>query len=456
MNKITRRQFDAFCYSRQPLIRVISREMGWYEACDRKILATIIFDNTDSDYNVVVLGRDAQKVFRWIDGGASFRTKEEAEKALAACVEKYKNDGCEFYPQGDEQAVPNEILVPCVDDKILHPYFKILVNEPRYEAARNLIKEIAYTFVDVDGNYIREFQTRGFDARLWELYLYVYLHNAGFQINRDYPAPDYRVAFFGEECFIEAVTVNPSENPHRPDPAPPKSAEDVVELTRDYLPMKFGSALYSKLQKRYWEKEHVSGKPLILAIHDFHMPGSMTWSRNGLSDYLYGVRSQIGTDAAGNSIAVYEKVKEHSWCGKTIPSAFFNQAGAEHISAVLFSNAATITKFNRMGKLAGMGSKDIKMIRTGVLFNPAPDALEPIPFWWDVDSPEYEESWSDSMIMFHNPRARIQVPPTCFGDISHVVFDADRGKFMGHFQPYDVLNSITVVISKTGDTTRDP
>jgi hypothetical protein len=456
MKSITRRQFDAFCYSREPLIRVISREVAWYEAFDRKILATIIFDNTDSDYSFIVLGRDAQRIFRWIDGGVSFRTQKEAEEALVACVEKYRNDGKELYPQGDEQAVPNEILVPCVEDKCLHPYFKLLVNEPRFEAARNLIKEIAYTFVDVDGNYIREFQTRGFDARLWELYLYVYLHNASFQINRDYPAPDYHVSFFGEECFIEAVTVNPSENPQRPDPPVPKTDSDVIELTRDYLPIKFGSALHSKLQKRYWEKEHVRGKPLILAIHDFHMPGSMTWSRTGLSDYLYGIRSRPGKDAEGSSIVVLEKVKEHSWHGKTIPSAFFCQPDTEHVSAVLFSNAATITKFNRMGKLAGLGSKNVRMIRTGVLFDPDPAALQPIPFACDVDSPEYEESWSDSMVLFHNPHARIPVPPMCFGDISHVLFDSRREEFVGHYQPYDVLNSITLVISTTEEIKDSP
>ncbi len=31
-------------------------------------------------------------------------------------------------------------------------------------------------------------------------------------------------------------------------------------------------------------------KPLIIAIHDFHMTGSMGWSRTALSEYLYGRR----------------------------------------------------------------------------------------------------------------------------------------------------------------------
>jgi len=429
---------------------VISDEVAWYEAFDRKILATIVYDRTDSDYGFVVLGRDTQKIFRCIDLSLNIRSQADAEEALRVCIEKYKDDGKMLYPQGDEKEVPNEILVPLVNDEELHPYFRLLVNEPRFEAARNLIKEIVYTFVDVDGNYIKEFQTNGFDARLWELYLYVYLHNAGFTINRDYSSPDYQVSFFGEEFFVEAVTVNASQNPDRQDAPQPKTHKDVLGLTNDYLPIKFGSPLFSKLSKRYWEKDHVKGKPFIIAIHDFHMPGSMTWSRSGLSEYLYGIRIRLGRDTEGKDVAVSEKVKEHSWHGKTIPSNFFSQPYAEYISAILFSNAATITKFNRMGKLAGMGSKDIKLIRAGDLFNPNPNSLHPIPFSMDVDSPEYEESWSDSMIMYHNPNAKFPVNHDCFGDISHTWFDKEKQEFFGYHQPYDVLHSVTLTFQANG------
>lgn len=451
IRKITKRQFDAFCYSRQPLVRIIAKEVAWYEALNRKLLVTVLYDYTDGDYGIIVLGRDASKVYRWIDSGPQFYdTQQKAEAAISNVIKQYENDGNEFYRQGDEKSSPNEILIPCVKENELHAYFKILINEPRFEAARNLIKEIAYTFVDVDGNYIKEFQTHGFDARLWELYLYVYLHNAGFEIRRDYSAPDYHVCFFGEEAFIEAVTVQATQTPQMLVPEQPKDQDEVLRLTNDYLPIKFGSALFSKLQKKYWEKDHVKGKPLVLAIHDFHMPGSMSWSRAGLSEYLYGIRSRIGINSEGQEIAIHEKINEHCWNGKSIPSNFFSQPETEHISAVLFSNAATITKFNRMGKLAGLGSQNIRMIRVGDMFNPDASALRPLPFRLDVDSPEYEESWSDSLIMYHNPRAKIPVNTKCFNDISHMFYDIKNEKFYGYYQPYDVMNSMTIVISPTG------
>lgn len=426
---------------------MMSKEVSWFEAGDRKLLATVIFDQVDSDYGHIILGRDSRRMFRCISVSKKFfDTQEEAETYLESELAEYQNDGNELYPQGDEKKTPNEILEPVVKEEKLHPHFRVLANEPRFEAARNLIKEAVYSYVDPDGHYIKEFQTNGFDARIWELFLYIYLYDAGFEFIHGNAAPDYHVSFYGNDCFIEAVTVNPTQNPSRPDAEEPQTKEDVLRLTDDYLPIKFGSTLYSKLQKKYWELEHAQGKPIIIAIHDFHMSGSMGWSRTALSEYLYGRRIRLIETEEGKEI-VDEKIEKHIWEEKEIPSSFFSLPDAENISAILFCNAATITKFNRMGKLAGLGSKDVKLIRHGYLFNPDPKAFEPIPFAVDVDSPDYEESWSDSIMMYHNPKAKHPVNPDWFSTISHTWLDEQEDEFRGYHQPYDVLSSITVTLS---------
>jgi hypothetical protein len=58
--------------------------------------------------------------------------------------------------------------------------------------------------------------------------------------------------------------------------------------------MKFGSSLTSKLNKKdkdgapYWERGAAAGKPFMLAIADFHVPGdtenvgSMTYTQSAL------------------------------------------------------------------------------------------------------------------------------------------------------------------------------
>ena len=39
---------------------------------------------------------------------------------------------------------------------------------------------------DADGNLIEQFQTSGFDARIWELYLFAALSEAGYGIDRSF------------------------------------------------------------------------------------------------------------------------------------------------------------------------------------------------------------------------------------------------------------------------------
>lgn len=463
LKEITKKQFDAYCYVRQPLIRAYAKEIAWFEAKDRKLLAFIIFDRTDSDFGYIILGRDARNLFRCISVSSEFfSTPESAFQNLEIAITEFIDDGLDCYPQGDETEPPYEIFNPVVPEDKQHPYFKTLVTERRFEAARNLIREIAYSFVDVDGNYIQQFQSTGFDTRLWELYLYVYFYNSGFEFNNKFQSPDYYINRFGYECTIEAVTVGANPEFDAPNAIDPK---DIIELSKDYLPIKYGSALYSKLNKNppYWKLEHVKEKPFILAIHDYHksadmeMPGSMTWTRAGLANYLYGIRDEVTIDENGHVKPVFQapykepviktvKTTEHSFKHKTIPSRFFWLPNSEHVSAVLYSNAATITTFNRMGKLAGLGSKDIKMIRQGMRAHPDSNSFFPAPFAADVDDPSYEEAWGDSIVMYHNPNALHPVDPDAFPDISHINYDEENEEFMAIRNPNEVFSSVTFVM----------
>jgi hypothetical protein len=174
----------------------------------------------------------------------------------------------------------------------------------------------------------------------------------------------------------------------------------------------------------------------------------MVFSEGALQDYLYGIR--LSFDAKGQ-IAV-SKIKEHVWQGKKIPSGFFNLPDAENISAVLFANSATVSKFNRMGKLGGFGGSDVKMARMGWLRNPDPFATEPIPFNIDVDSPEYFEYWRESISMFHNPRAKFPIDWSYFPGITHVTWSDEDKTYQGQYEDHHVFGSIThiAMMSKEG------
>ena len=441
---LTRRQFDAYCYCRMPLVRYTTEEIEWYSLFKNNLLGIVVRDVTDKDYGFVILGRDTRKLFRAIETCNEFYSSPSlARKALAKKLsESYLGKVKAVYPQDDEVEPTLNLFDQIIPEDQQHHAYKVLANEPRYEAARNIVSEIANSFIDNDGHYEREFQSVNFQARLWELYLHIYFHNQGLLIENNHASPDFEVEFFGEKYFIEAVTVNPSNNPERLDLPPPKTDDEINERLNDFMPIKFGSSLYSKLCKKYWEKEHVNGNPIILAIHDYHNNNAMTWSRTALSEYLYGIRTRIV-----NGKAKVSKINVHKWEDKEIPSGFFYQNNAENISAILFSNQATIPKFNRMGKIGGLGSTNVKMIRNGFLYNPDPNAIYPIPFSKDLDDPDYEESWSDGLIMFHNPNAKYPVNPDTFNDISHI-FYSEKDGFTGYHQPYDVLGSMTIVVTE--------
>lgn len=464
LKEISKRRFDALCYVRNPLTTMMSREVTGFEIFDRKLLAIIIFDLTDKDFGFIILGRDTRKLFRAIEVLTNFfATPEEAIASLAETAEQYENDGLDVYPQDDELEPPTELFQLTIKEEKQHPYFRVLKEEERFEAARNLLKEIAYSFVDVDGNYLQQFQSDGFDSRLWELFLHVYFYSAGFEVDNNHQAPDFCLNKFGYECCVEAVTVG--ANPDFDQPNPGGGAE-IAELSQDYLPIKFGSALYNKINRKnqYWDMPHVKGKPFILAIHDYHVPadgdatGSMTWSRAGLVNYLYGMRDVVEVqdgrvvgskmvDSKSGPIPLIEKIEFHTFGHKTIPSNFFEQPNAEHVSAVLYTNSATITTFNRMGKLAGLGSEEVKMFRTGVRLGEVEGEAAFVPFSNDVDDPDYEEAWSDGLIMYHNPNALFPVDPDCFHDISHARINPDNGELEYGFEPNHVYSSATFVFS---------
>lgn len=323
----------------------------------------------------------------------------------------------------------------------MHRNFKIVAEGDHHAAARRMIEEVALAFVDVDGNYVKDFQTTGFNARLWELGLFAFLYEQQFAIPREYDRPDFYITKWGYPIGIEATTVNPTEG----DPPPyPSSEEELKQLRNDFMPVKFGSALHSKLQKKYWELEHMKDVPLILAVHDFCADNSMVWSAPALGDYLYGVRHSWKKSADGKLEITETAITEHVWKTKRIPSGFFNLPGSEHVSAVLFSNSTTVSKFNRLGVLAGFGPSNIRIFRTGVRHDFDPNATEGIPFHEEVVPGEYDEDWSHGMQLFHNPKARISIPQEFFQGCAHHFFD---GKRRASFLPDGFIHeSITQVM----------
>ena len=217
------------------------------------------------------------------------------------------------------------------------------------------------------------------------------------------------------------------------------------------MPIRFGSALYSKLSRKtpYWELEHVKGHPLIFAVADFHENQSMTWTSPALLEYLYGVTHDFLFDEAGQLVITPLKIETHEYDSKTIPSGYFFQPGAENVSAVLFSSSGTISKFNRMGRLAGFGPSNQRIYRTGVRHRHDPNAALPIPFFHEVKQGVVTETWAEGLSMFHNPPAVQQVTPDMFPSIAHHFFE--NGQVKSLLPEFHIYSSFTWNWMLTGD-----
>ena len=381
------------------------REVAWFETDDSRVLATLVFD-TDGEFSSVILARDGRERFRAI---AVTNPSESADKAMAMLDSKLEQllpqvDGLRI--QGDEVGKSIDFFVPRVREEKLHSSYRRLASGDDFAAARSVINELMRWYEDVDGNFIEQFQTTGFDSRVWELYLFATLNEAGLHVERPSPAPDLLVHSIFGEFALEATTIQPSmpAKRHAASPPVPHTLEDLETYVRHYLPIRYAGPLTAKLRHEYWSKPSVSGKPLVFAIQDFHAPLSMVYSFPALPIYLYGLIQVPRRDAAGQLIVDATRIEHHTWGTKVVPSGFFSLPGAEHISAVIFNNAGTLNKFNRIGVGAGFGVNNITLVQSGLLWDPDPNASDPIPFE-RVVAEGHPETWIEGMDVFHNPNA---------------------------------------------------
>jgi len=416
-----------------------------------RVLGMVIMDLTDRDYNFVILARDERGRFRAVDVGETYFTRRMAEVALAKRLPEVNDWEDVAFEQGDVIGRSLDLFTPLVPADRLHPDFLTLANGPAFSAAREVIAEMANVFDDPDGNFVRDFQTTGFNSRLWELYLFAALVEEGFKLDKSHPQPDFIASTSVQTIAIEATTVNPSlgDDGKPVDPPQPERSEDLAELLRDYMPIKFGSPLFQKLKKKDWERSHVKGLPYVIAITDFHGPQTMTWSGSALSSYLFGLQLEFRSTPDGGLSWFYLPIEKHTHGTKSIPSGFFDQPDSENVSAVLFTNAGTLPKFNRMGALANFGDPDVRLIRRGTALNPDPQSGVPFQVSIDIDDPSYHQRWADELQVFHNPRTRYPLDGRLFPAATHHFLEDGEIKSYRHAPTW--LGSMTLILMPNTD-----
>lgn len=435
----------------------MTTEVSWWSDLDGKIIGTVFIDGVDRDYAWAMLARDLRGQFRWIDGNASLRSERVATAELRIAIEEKCRapDFSGWEPQGDE--AEGRLLDLFEDrgvaDAKLHKYYLELRDRPGRTPARMVFNAISPWLITSDPHLVKEFQESQFDQRLWEIYLWATFRDQGYDVEHRV-APDLIVTSPWYGFAVEATTVGPSTAGPLAKHPEPRTRDEIAAFLVDYMPMKFGGPLTSKLSKvdaqgrHYWQMPGAGGLPFVLAIADFHkaaapgMPGSMCYSQGALYSYLYGLRATAEL-IDEQAVYHYEPVAQHSYNGKVIPSGFFALPGSENVSAVLFSNAATLAKFDRIGVRAGFAPDKHKYFRVGFMFDPDPTSLIGIPFKVDVSDPAYDEYWGDEIQIFHNPRAVQPLAEEALPDATH--YWLKEGQLVVKARGGSVLSSMTLI-----------
>lgn len=405
---INKKLFDIYLlFTREPFVQYFSKELEFYSNGNGGLLGLISLDLTDNDYYGCILSRDKSKQYRAELVVASLPTIEEARNWID---ENMSNDSITFHDNTHEYF---DLFQDLNNEEKQHPYFKLLKSNIALSSALEAVKEVSYHYKDIDGNFIDQFQSEnGFDSRVWELFLFCFFREQFFSFKRNFNAPDYMVEKFNQEIAVEAVIVSRKTEIE----SELKSPEEIQKKLDNETPLLFGNALFDKMKKKYWEKEHVKDKPFVIAIADFHDTMSMTWTYNALLDYLYGYRYEHSFNKKGELIVKPVKIGDYTKPnGTKIPSGFFFQPDSENVSAIIFSSCGTLSKFNRMGKQAGLGSEIPTLIRIGTFYNHEPNADKPNFITYQVNE-DSNETWSEGTVVFHNPNAKIPLNPAFFDD----------------------------------------
>jgi hypothetical protein len=250
MKRLSRLRFDALAgYIRDPRSALVSEELAWYGEQDERVLGVILRDTVDDDYVSIVLGRDERQCFRAVDVDSSLPSFSGAKRTLNSAIERWTTRPDEDFYQDVGHGSAMGFFRPVARRERLNVTFETVYESLSYSPAKEIIAAVTYYFEDPDGNFVEQFQTAGFDARVWELYLFAAMHELGYAFDRSFPAPDYLCLGLRWSFFIEAVTVNPTiQNGISSESGPPTERTEKQKYLEEYMPIKFGSALFSQIE----------------------------------------------------------------------------------------------------------------------------------------------------------------------------------------------------------------
>ena len=291
-----------------------------------------------------------------------------------------------------------DLFTPLVPPEALHPNFRSLADS-HSAADRAVLTQWADGFKDRDGKFVREFQTT-FNSGFWELYTFACCKELGFHVNLGFSSPDFVVDNFHNEFCIEAAIASNAigesaewERDLKKKPTPPD-----IERVLDTAVIRLSNAIdakYKKFQTAYQNLPQVKRRPFVLAIGPFEQPYFWATNDHAIRQVLYAY-DRVGPN--GEHLFRHSIAKSS---GASIELGLFTSGRMPEISAILFSNTATMSKVHAF-------NRDMETITyfSALYFNQ--HGAQPI--LQNFTKKDYRESLLDGLYVFHNPHATWPLP----------------------------------------------
>jgi restriction endonuclease Mrr len=148
--EISREEFDSLEIGRTGFFP----ERAWYRSTELDIAGTVIRDPIDKDWSYVLLSKDEDGIYRYIDGEVSLASQKEAESKLYRASIRIEESGAfkeELYsePTSQDQEEP-KLAITTIDDEIKrylkkHP-MKLYELSPRKfeELVASILKDMGF------------------------------------------------------------------------------------------------------------------------------------------------------------------------------------------------------------------------------------------------------------------------------------------------------------------------
>jgi hypothetical protein len=305
-----------------------------------------------------------------------------------------------------EFGVPNiDLFSVDIPEERLHPHFK-KIRSDYFASVRKVLAQWVEGFIDRDNKFKIEFQTT-FNSSFWELYLHAAFREIGLVADFSHERPD----FIFDEFVAEAVTSNPP-NYGLPESAPIDHLQisDNLSAMVRLSTLQLSGAIRSKMlkyQSEYRYLPQVGNKPFVVCIAPFDQPSAHSVGSRPILRCLYGFDGMNSQEVDG--VTVYngfsEAAGDFKANGSHVDLGIFKNDSFADVSAVIFSNVATI------GKARALAEDDGSM-RYFLYERYDPNSDKPKCKMQKRS--EYRETILDGLTVFLNPFARIKFNPRIF------------------------------------------